>query len=214
VHRLIERFGVFDITTISREKNTLVNSLDTTAPRLSPLEDYEASRFIVELLYKPLVPNNISNWKVFEGDEQIISFLTNQDNFKDLTIDDEEFQENSKKRGPMEDWHMDRSKAHTIPKGVANLEDLFYLKERFKGPKRTKTSNSCPLHETMNLGTPENPRNVNLDKNISNEERKTYLKLFRQYQDVFAWSYKELKTYDTCIIQHTVPLKLEVMPFQ
>jgi hypothetical protein len=47
----------------------------------------------VELLYKPSVPNNISNWKVFEGDEQIINFLTNQDNFKDLAIDDEVFQE-------------------------------------------------------------------------------------------------------------------------
>ena len=47
----------------------------------------------MELLYKPSVPNNISNWKVFEGDEQIIKFLTNQDNFKDLAIDDEEFQD-------------------------------------------------------------------------------------------------------------------------
>jgi hypothetical protein len=47
----------------------------------------------VELLYKPSVPNNISNWKAFEGDEQIINFLTNKDNFKDLPIDDEVFQE-------------------------------------------------------------------------------------------------------------------------
>jgi hypothetical protein len=47
----------------------------------------------VELLYKPSVPNNISNWKVFERDEQIIKILTNQDNFKDLAIDDEVFQE-------------------------------------------------------------------------------------------------------------------------
>jgi hypothetical protein len=36
---------------------------------------------------------NISNWKVFESDEQIINFLINQDNFKDLAIDDEDFQD-------------------------------------------------------------------------------------------------------------------------
>jgi ribonuclease HI len=84
VHRLIEHFEAFNITMIPRTKNTLVDSLATAASRLSPLEDYEASRFTVELLYKPSVPNNISNWKVFEGDEQIINFLTNQDNFKDL----------------------------------------------------------------------------------------------------------------------------------
>jgi hypothetical protein len=66
----------------------------------------------------------------------------------------------------------------------------------------------------VNIGSLENPRNVNLRKNISKEERKAYLKLFKQYQDIFAWSYKELKTYDTCIIQHTIPLKPEVKPFQ
>jgi hypothetical protein len=93
----------FNITTIPREKNTFVDSLATVTSRISPLEYYEASRFTVELLYKPLVPNNISNWNVFKGDEQIISFLTNQDNFKDLAIDDEEFQENSIERGPTED---------------------------------------------------------------------------------------------------------------
>jgi hypothetical protein len=105
-------------------------------------------------------------------------------------------------------------KAHTIPKGIANLESLFDLKDRFKGPKNVKTGSSCPLHETVNLGTPENPKNVNLGKTMSKEERKSYLKLFRQYQDVFAWSYKDLKTYDTRIIQHTIPLKPEMKPFQ
>jgi hypothetical protein len=88
-------------------------------------------------------------------------------------------------------------KAHTIPKGIANLESLFDLKDRFKGPKNGKTGSSCPLHETMNIGTPENLKNVNLEKTMSKEERKSYLKLFRQYQDVFAWSYKDLKMYNT-----------------
>ena len=69
VQRLIERFEAFDITTIPRAKNILTDSLATIASRLSPLEDYEASRFTVELLYKTSIPNNISNWKVFEGDE-------------------------------------------------------------------------------------------------------------------------------------------------
>jgi hypothetical protein len=129
VHRLIEHFEVFNITTVPREKNVLADSLATTASRLSPLEDYEASRFTVDLLYKPSMPNNVSNWKVFEGDEQIVSFLTNQDNFKDLAIDDEEFQEKSMENEPWTKHHVDELKAHTIPKGVANLENLFDLKE-------------------------------------------------------------------------------------
>ena len=65
VHRLIENFEAFNITMIPRAKNILVDYLATATSRLSPLEDYEASRFTVELLFKPSVPNNISNWKVF-----------------------------------------------------------------------------------------------------------------------------------------------------
>jgi len=93
VHRQIDNFEAFNITVVPRTKNTLADSLATEASRLSPLEYYEASRFAVELLYRPSVPNNISNWKVFEGDDQIVYFLTNQENFKDLAIDDEIFQE-------------------------------------------------------------------------------------------------------------------------
>ena len=93
VYRLIENFEAFDIIEIPRTKNILAYSLAIVTSGLLPLEYYEASRFTVELLYKPSVPNNISNWKVFEGDEQIINFLTNQDNFKDLAIEDDEFQE-------------------------------------------------------------------------------------------------------------------------
>jgi hypothetical protein len=104
VHRLIEHFKSFNLIAIPRAKNIIVDSLATAASRLSPLEDYEASRFTIELLYKPLVPNNISNWKVFEGDKQIINFLTNQDNFKYFSIDDEVFQEQSTKT----DLHTDQ----------------------------------------------------------------------------------------------------------
>jgi hypothetical protein len=108
----------------------------------------------------------------------------------------------------------EKSKSHMIPKGVANLENLFDLKERFKGSKNAKTSSSCPMHETINLRTPKNPKNVNLNKTIPKEERKACVKLFRQYQYVFACSYRDLKTYDTRIIQHTISLKPEVKPFQ
>ena len=87
-----------------------------------------------------------------------------------------------------------------IPKGVANQENLFGLRERFRGPRNEKIGISCPIYETINLGTLDNPNNVNLGKTMSKEDNKSYLKLFKEYQDVFAWSYRELKTYNTRII--------------
>ena len=41
-----------------------------------------------------------------------------------------------------------------------------------------------------------------------------YIKLLKEYVDVFAWSYEDLKTYDTSIMQHKVPLKPNVKPFR
>jgi ribonuclease HI len=86
VHRNIDNFKAFKITAVPRTKNTLVDSLANTASRLSPLEDYEVSSIAVELIYRLSMPNNISNFKVFEGDEKIVDFLTNEENFKDLAL--------------------------------------------------------------------------------------------------------------------------------
>ena len=40
------------------------------------------------------------------------------------------------------------------------------------------------------------------------------MKLFKEYKDVFTWTYEDLKTYDTKIIQHVIPLKEDAKPFQ
>jgi len=36
----------------------------------------------------------------------------------------------------------------------------------------------------------------------------------KKYKDVFAWSYDDLKTYDTSIIEHNIPLKHGIKPFR
>jgi hypothetical protein len=38
--------------------------------------------------------------------------------------------------------------------------------------------------------------------------------LLRKYKDVFAWSYEELRTYETTVIEHKIPLKHGVKPFR
>ena len=36
----------------------------------------------------------------------------------------------------------------------------------------------------------------------------------KKYTDVFAWSYEDLKEYDTSIIHHTIPIKPGEKPFK
>jgi len=170
-------------------------------------------------LYNPFVSNNITNWRVFEGDEQIISFLTNEENLKDLAIDDDTFQgmlaeQEDNEHNIDKDNNTTNPKIHTMPMGVVNLEIIFYLREIYKNPKNVKTGSSCLAYGVTNLVTVENPKNVNIGKSISLEEKKAYLKLFNKYQDVFAWSYQDLQTYNTRIIQHTIPPRPDVKHFQ
>jgi hypothetical protein len=73
---------------------------------------------------------------------------------------------------------MDNLMANTIPKGVVTLEKLFDLKDKFKKSSNVKTHSSTLGHEMINLGTIENPKNVNLGTCCTEEEKHAYLKLF------------------------------------
>jgi len=100
-----------------------------------------------------------------------------------------------------------------MPRNIVKLEKLFNLQDKFRRPTNTKTSNSSLLYEVVNLDTEQNPKNINLGKNSTQAERVAFIKLFREFKDVFAWTYEDLKTYDTKIIQHIIPLKEDAKPF-
>lgn len=53
-----------------------------------------------------------------------------------------------------------------------------------------------------------------MSKYLPFDQKKKYVELFREFQDVFAWSYEDLKSYDTSVIQHTIPLKENQKPFK
>ena len=101
-----------------------------------------------------------------------------------------------------------------MPKNIVRLEKLFDLQDKFRRPTNTKTSISSLLYEDVNLSTQYNPKNINLGKNCTQVKRETFMKLFREFKDIFTWTYEDLKTYDTKIIQHVIPLKEGAKPFQ
>ena len=101
-----------------------------------------------------------------------------------------------------------------MPKNIVRLDKLFDLQDKFRRLTNTKTSNSSLLYEAVNLGIEQNPKNINIGKNCTQAERTTFIKLFREFKDVIAWTYEYLKTYDTEIIQHIIPLKEDAKPFQ
>ena len=55
---------------------------------------------------------------------------------------------------------------------------------------------------------------IKLAKSLPANMKKKYIDLFKEFIDVFSWSYEDLKAYDTNIIQQKIPLKENQKPFR
>ena len=75
-------------------------------------------------------------------------------------------------------------------------------------------NNSSIQHELVNLGLEAEPKYVNLGKCCSPREICKFIKLYQQHKDIFSWTYEDLRTFVTRIIQHVIPIKTRAKPFQ
>lgn len=69
VQRLINEFGYSNIISMPQGQNQDINIMDNIASKLSPNENLQTNKFLVELIFRPSIPDNITNQQVFEGDE-------------------------------------------------------------------------------------------------------------------------------------------------
>ena len=58
----------------------------------------------------------------------------------------------------------------------------------------------------INLGSDENPRTLQIPNNLPTSERAYLVQLLTDYQDVFAWSYANMKGLDPQYYQHQIHL--------
>jgi ribonuclease HI len=79
-------FSAFNISFVPREKNTMVDSLATSASNFK-VSLPPKLRYDIEVKYKPSIPDNIKHWKVFEDDLEIKRFLETVEEFSALHID-------------------------------------------------------------------------------------------------------------------------------
>jgi hypothetical protein len=103
---------------------------------------------------------------------------------------------------------------NSILKSVVRLEKFYDLHEKLKKLINCKMNSSSLTHEKVNLGTKDNPQCINLGTGCSKQENSAFIKLFKEFKDVFAWTYDDLKTFEPNIIQHTIPMKPQTQPFQ
>ena len=83
---ILDTFSESQLTKIPRKHNLHAHSLATFASTCKlPFEPNHS--FTAEIKHRPVVPDNVKNWKIFENDTQINNFLTLKEEFSNMNID-------------------------------------------------------------------------------------------------------------------------------
>jgi ribonuclease HI len=199
----MESLDALNLIAIPREQNSKADELVVVASTLQLSHDLIKENISVEVIFRPSVPNNMDHWKIFDDDKQVIRFLNHMQEFS-------EFHVNEKEEGC--NYTENDNKVNPVPRRLIAQEKLF---DRQDGHKPKEETGIKPGdHFEVNIGTDKEPRMVKVGKSTPIEERKEIIKLLKEYRDVLAFTYDELKVYREDVIQHVIPLKEESKPFR
>jgi hypothetical protein len=207
-------FSTFNISFIPREENTMADSLATSTSNFKvPLPP--KCRYDVEVKYRPSVLDNAKHWKVFEDDLEIKKFLETVEEFLEMHINQDSVSEENLGGGNFLNKIAERNivqlPSNHIPRGLVPLERIF---DRNDVSLKGETSEDDTGTIQCNIGTESEPKFVKLSRNLTKEQRSEYIGILREFADVFTWTYEDLKTYETFVIEHKIPLKEEANPFR
>ena len=120
IRDLTNSFPAFNIKSVPRSHNFHANILANIASRLIPPGGFFPQIYSIELMYSPSILDNVMNWKVFDDDEQILDFLSAQDTFQGMSIDEADHDKS------LSDI------SNITPKSIINLEIFYDLQDKFK----------------------------------------------------------------------------------
>ena len=83
--------------------------------------------------------------------------------------------------------------------------------------KNKKESIKMGDYMEINIGMDKDRKLIKIGKGTLEKERNNLINLIKEYKDVLAFSYDELKSYQEYVFQHSIPLTKEakeVKPFQ
>jgi hypothetical protein len=141
----------------------------------------------VERAFRPSMPDNIEYLQVFENNEQLEIFLLNDDGEED-------------------------DKEIIISKYFIQVESLFTKDNLAKNIFEEVSVRKAQEIRKVNIGIYQSSKYVNLGVDFTPKEVDQYVSLFKEYIDVFVWTYDNLKSYDKTIFQHVIPLREEAKP--
>jgi hypothetical protein len=199
----MEFFDALDLVEIPREMNGKANNLAVAASTFQPTDELMNGHGKMEVIFRPSIPDNLDHWQVFSDDKQILRFMNNLQEFSGFKV------------GYKEEGHEyiedDEPKENPIPKDFINSEQICDRHDMYKRKRETTKPRE---YIEINIGMDQDPRMIKIGKGTSEKERKDLINPVKEYRDVFAFTYEELKAQREDVIQHTIPLKQDVKPFR
>lgn len=88
-----------------------------------------------------------------------------------------------------------------------DLEDDIMPKEIVKEVENFENKPKSNLEETevVNLGDSETVKETHISIHLSTSEKEEYIRLLKEYENIFAWSYDDLTGLSTSIVAHKLP---------
>ena len=122
-------FIAFNISYIPRDDNQTIDSLALAATHFK-IPKTTHLKCPIEVRYRPSVPDNIKQWRVFEDDLEIKRFLELTGEFSNYLIDQEQDDGTENAEGYSENeiagHKIIELKGNFIPKGLVPLERIFF----------------------------------------------------------------------------------------
>jgi len=159
---MLDDFEALNIKSIPRRKNLVADTLAISASTLQTVERTKLKRFLVELVVVPSIPDNITNFQVFQDDIHILEFLMCSHHFQWKEIDNmpnDKLEDDELK----DDDGILNLKTNTIPKGMVELERIFDCDESELNRRETPEK-GIEEYDPSNLGTDEEPKMVQIGK--------------------------------------------------
>ncbi|RDX93092.1 hypothetical protein CR513_24685, partial [Mucuna pruriens] len=86
--------------------------------------------------------------------------------------------------------------------------------ERLLEQERPKLQSGTKELEIINLDKGGETREIHIGKLILSDFKQRLTELLKEYEDIFAWSYRDMPGLDTAIIEHRLPLIPNAIPIR
>ena len=148
-----------------------------------------------------------------------LDFGTPSDPFSSKFLTDENILEAMMSEGePWEDYH---HHSHPPDYEEKNLSELYhpsiktFFSNSFLINAIESERNLSNIEEIISINILTKPgivENIHVGVSCSPSKLDSYRSLFREFRDVFAWSYEEMPGIDTSIVEHTINMYPDVKP--